>query len=304
MTGRSHSVRSGLLIGLAGYIILAGGDVLVKTTTGQWPGPAFAALRYGFGAIGLAVLIAWRMGRGGFAFQKPWIQAMRGTAIATATFCFFLALQMMPIADATAISFTSPMFVALLSRMFLKDAPTPRSIAATLVAFAGVLIVLRPNIVAIGWPATLPVITAVAMSFLIIGNRLLGGTSNAVAPQFWAALIAFPILIVANLVGHFSGVDVLELSLPPVSVTIKALIVSVTATIGHMLLFLATQRASASLVSPMVYAQLMVAAVAGWLFFADPIDPVSGLGMALIVAAGLWLWAGQKRPTEIGGMPD
>src|SRR3546814_9999707 len=56
----THRNRAGLLLALGGFITLSAGDGIVKSTAGEWPGPAVAALRYVFGAAALGVLLAIR----------------------------------------------------------------------------------------------------------------------------------------------------------------------------------------------------------------------------------------------------
>jgi drug/metabolite transporter (DMT)-like permease len=77
-----------------------------------------------------------------------------------------------------------------------------------------------------------------------------------------------------------------------------------TATTGHWLIFRATELASAATIAPTTYAELVVAAGAGALLFGDYPDAVSVGGMALIVAAGLWVWRSQKGPVVVAETPD
>jgi drug/metabolite transporter (DMT)-like permease len=117
---------------------------------GQWPGPAIAALRYMFGTLGLAAILLLREGWAGFHMQRLGWQAVRGFGIALSATTFFTALQIMPFAEATAISFTSPIMTALLAAAVIGEPMKRETWIASLIAFAGVLIVLRPNFVAIG----------------------------------------------------------------------------------------------------------------------------------------------------------
>ena len=150
MSAPIHVPRSALLLGLSGFALLAAGDSVIKTIAGEWPGPATAALRFALGALGLGAALAWREGRRGFVVPRPWLQVARGAALATATLCFFSAIFVMPLADATAIQFASPMLTALVSWLMLGERATRKALIATLIAFVGVIIVLRPNIADLG----------------------------------------------------------------------------------------------------------------------------------------------------------
>ena len=122
-----RTARSALLIALAGFAILSVGDAIVKSMRGDWPGTAVAALRYSFGTLGLAVVVALRHGRAGFVLPRAGLQLGRGLAVSLATICFFMAVMAMPLADATAIQFTSPILTAMLAPLVLKErSPPPR----------------------------------------------------------------------------------------------------------------------------------------------------------------------------------
>jgi drug/metabolite transporter (DMT)-like permease len=289
---------------LTGFVVLALGDVVVKSMAAEWPGSAIAALRYTFGALGLAVLVAFRFGRSALVLPKPWVQFGRGIAVGTATATFFLSLRLMPLADATAIVFTSPIWTVILSFIFLRERPKPAVLVAILLATAGVLLILRPNVLAFGWEALLPLIAAVAMACLFILNRQVGGLAPVIVMQLIVAVMALPILFSLAAIGHWSGDPAQLLAWPTPSVVLRCAIVAFTATLGHWFIFRATELASASTIAPMTYVQLLVAVAAGMLLFGDwPTLAMAG-GAALIIAGGLWLWRSQRPPTAaVDGRP-
>ena len=88
-----------------------------------------------------------------------------------------------------------------------------------------------------------------------------------------------------------------------VEVILKCGLVAFTATTGHLLIYSATVRASAAVVAPMTYVQLIVAAALGWAWFGHRPDGAMLGGAALIVMGGLWLWRSQK-PTSVPETPD
>jgi drug/metabolite transporter (DMT)-like permease len=288
-----RSVSAALLIALSGFAILSVSDAVVKSMAGQWPAPAVSALRYSFGALGLALYVALRHGRAGFVVPRPWLQAGRGAAVALATICFFMGVMAMPLADATAIQFTSPILTALLAPLVLGERTRPATGVATLLAFAGMLVVLRPNVLALGPVALFPIGAAFGMSWLMMFNRMAVGSAPVMVLQFAVALFAAPLLIGAVAVMVAMG---LEVGWPAPLVVLKCLIVALFATTGHSLIFAAVERASASVVAPMTYVQLLVAAALGWAWFGDAPDAPAFLGAALIVAGGLLLWRAQKSP--------
>jgi drug/metabolite transporter (DMT)-like permease len=223
--------------------------------------------------------------------------------VATATLCFFMGVMAMPLASATAIQFTSPIITALLSPFVLKERP-PRAVwTATLLAFAGVLVVLRPRLLALGPMALYPVGAAFGMSWLMMFNRKAAGDAPILVMQLLLAAFAAPLLIVAAALLHLTGDPHFTLPAPSGIVVAKCLAVAVFATTGHSLIYTAVLRATAATVAPMTYVQLLMAATLGWLWFGSRPDAPTFAGAALIIAGGLLLWRAQKAP-PVAETPD
>jgi len=304
MGGRvTQNARFALILALCGFSILSVGDAVVKTMAGDWPGPAVSALRYSFGAIGLFIIVGAIEGRSGYRIPRPWLQVGRGAAVAFATYCFFMAVMALPLADATAIQFTSPMLTGLLSALVLGERAPKAVWGATALAFIGVLIVLRPNLLALGPAAFWPLGAAFGMAWLMILNRKAAGLASALSMQLLVAAMAAPLLIVAAILSHWSGIPAFRVPPPSLEVIAKCALVAFTATSGHILIYLATVRLSAAVVAPMTYVQLIVAAALGWAWFGNAPDAVMLGGAALIVAGGLWLWRSQK-PAVVPDTPE
>lgn len=264
----SRFSNSGPLVALCGFACLSVGDAVIKSIAGEWPGTAIAALRYTIGALGLG-LILWKV-EGRQAFHIPMVRAqlLRGSMVALATVCFFSAIFLMPLAEATAIQFTSPMITALLSALFLGERATRATWIASILAFAGVIVILRPNVELLGWAALLPLVAAFGMAGVMIGNRQVASAGSALQMQFLIAGVAAPFLILSALIGHFSGLEPLQVDWPDWSVVARCALVAVTASFSHALVYLGTTRASAAQVAPMVYIQIIMAMMFGMLFLA------------------------------------
>jgi drug/metabolite transporter (DMT)-like permease len=299
----STSARTALILALCGFATLSIGDAVVKTMAGQWPGTAVAALRYSAGAVGLAIVVAMTEGRKGFRVPMPWLQLGRGAGVSVATICFFLGVMAIPLADATAIQFTSPMITGILSALLLGEKAPKAVWGATVLAFAGVLVVLRPNVIALGAPALYPLGAAAGMACLMICNRKAAGAASPVAMQFLVAMMAAPILVVAASLFALTGASQFQVAVPSANVVIKCVAIACTATVAHLLIYMAAVRASAAVVAPMTYVQLLVAAALGWILFGAAPDLSTFGGAALIIGGGLLLWRSQA-PKEVPETPD
>lgn len=290
------SPLQGMLLAITGFACLSLGDGVVKSISGLLPGTEIALIRYGFGAAGLALAVLLSRGPRGFVCPKPLLQIARGAAVAGATFSFFMGVQYMPVANANAIQFTSPMIAALLSAVLLGERATRAVWVATVLAFVGVLIVLRPQVLALGWPALYPLGAAFSMASLMIANRKAAGSAPLLELQFLVAVIAAPILLVVAVGLNATGLPQFALRMPSSILLLKCAFVAVTGTASHWLIFMATQRASAALVSPMMYVQLLVAITLGLIFFHTVPTPMMIVGAAIIIAGGLYLGLSQARP--------
>ncbi|WP_340586663.1 DMT family transporter [Erythrobacter alti] len=299
-----QSDRAGLLFALSGFCLLSVGDIVAKSIADEWTPTALAAFRYSLGAIGLSALLVMREGVKPLReIPRPAIQALRGFGVGLATVTFFASVWLMPLADVVAITFTQPMLTALLASVFLGERLRLTTILATIVAFIGVLVILRPNFAEIGLAALLPLVCAFGMSILIIANRAARGGGSALAAQAYVAVGAAALLVPTATIAHASGYDAVRFFWPEWHVLARAGAIAVIASTAHWLIFKGTQRAGAATVAPMTYGQLLIAIVLAWISFDEAPDLISMLGAVLIVGSGLWLWHDSRQrsvPAESG----
>lgn len=295
-----QSDRAGLLFALAGFSLLMVGDALVKGMRGMWSPAAMAATRYVLAAIGLGAILAAREGLSALRMPPSGLHWLRGLGVSLGSVGMFAAVWLMPLSEATTISFTQPMITALMAAAVLGERLRLSTIIATLAAFGGVVIVLRPDFAVLGVAALLPLFAASGMAMLVIANRVVAGTANVLVMQVYLAITASVILVIGTAVGHFSGIAALRMHWPDWTVVARCAIIAVTASFAHYLIYMGTVRAGAATVAPMTYGQLLVAVILGWIFFDDKPDALTLVGAAIIIGAGLYLWrAGRvKEPEE------
>jgi len=296
-----QNTRTGLLYALAGFALLSCGDAVIKTIAGQWSPVAVAALRFTMGAAGLSALLAWQEGPRAFRPTHPWLQLGRGFCMSMATIFFFSGIFVMPLAEATALIFVSPIIIAVLSGPLLGEKVPRATWIASALAFVGVIVVLRPNLAEVGWAALLPLGAASFFALMVIANRASAGQGSALSMQVFVAGWAAPILIGAATLGAVSGAERLAVGWPEWSVIARCAVVAVTASTAHWLIYQGTMRAGASSIAPTTYIQLLVAVIIGWWWFGDAPDAMTLVGAAIIIAAGLYLWrAGKAKSLRTG----
>ncbi len=291
---------SGLVYAIIGFATLSVGDAVVKSMAGAWPAFAVAALRFSIGAAGLSLLLLRSEGPRGFIPTHPWLQLARGVCLAVASVSFFSAIYLMPLAEAMAIGFLAPVLTQLLAGVLLGETVHRRVWAASLAAFAGVVIVLRPNLAELGVAALLPLNSALFFALLMITNRASAGQGSALSMQVFVAGVCAPILIAGAALAKFSGVAAFDFGWPSWDIVLRCGIVAVTASTAHWLAYLGTAKAGAAAIAPSLYVQMLVAIALGWWWFGDRPDLVTLGGATLIVGSGLYLWrAGTREALSI-----
>lgn len=285
-----QSDRAGLLYALAGFCTLSIGDAIVKGMAGQWPAPAMAATRYVVGSMLLVVLLGRREGRAAIALPRDKLQWLRGVAISCSAIGMFFAVWLMPLSEATTIAFTQPMITAVLAATILGERARRSTWVATLIAFVGVFLVLRPNFATAGWGSLFPLMGATGMAVTIITNRAVTGRASVLAMQYYMSVTAMIFLIGVTVVAHFSGIETFRLTWPDWTIIARCAFMGVSATVAQMLIYMGTVKAGAGTIAPMTYGQLLMAVVLGWFFFGDKPDALAMLGAAIVIGAGLYLW--------------
>jgi drug/metabolite transporter (DMT)-like permease len=264
---------------LLSTIFLSGADVVSKYLAASLPALQITWLRYcAFTVIMLS--LAWRGGgRARLRTQRPKLQLLRGFAVAASSIVFVLSLKYLPIADATATSFVTPLFVTALSIPLLGEKVGWRRWAATTVGLVGVLIVVRPGGSGFQLASLLPVVSALTWAFALIVTRQMSTTESPLTTLAWSAMI---------------GLGVVSLLLPfawqPLTFqsVLLGIFIGVASTIGHWLVILAFRHADASLLAPFSYAQLLWVSVFGFFLFAALPDLWTLVGAVIIAGSGLY----------------
>ena len=272
----------GVLLQLAALALFVAMDSLVKLLTTEFAVPQLMWARFLVGFLVMAVFIRLATGQLPWRSKAPGLQALRSLLLAGCNLLFSSALVVIPLADATAIGFASPLFTVALAAFWLGERVSLRRWAGVILGLIGVMIALRPPFLSGGdWPpaaALLPLGTALLFAVYQILTRRLAAVDN---PHTTILHTGFAASILTSLAQPFvwtwpGGGDWLML-----------LALGVLGGAGHGLLVLAFARAPASLLSPLSYSQLLWALLAGVLVFGDMPQPLALLGMAVIVAGGV-----------------
>lgn len=202
---------------------------------------------------------------------------------------WFYALALIPLAQVIALEFTSPIWVALLAPLVLGERLTWMRGLAAIVGFAGVLVVVRPEIGGISPPMIAAAASAIGFAGSALFTRRLTRTTTITCIMFWLTLMQ------AIMGFACAGIDG-DITLPAASSVPWLVAIGVTGLTAHFCLSTALSLAPAAIVMPMDFLRLPVLALIGMLFYAEPLDLAVVLGACLIFAAN-WL---NLRPSAIG----
>jgi len=269
-----------ILLMIAGVSCFALIDCIGKLLAVELPVVEIIWARNAFALLPLALLVPVRRWPGMLASRRPLLQAGRALLPLLGGGTIVLGLRYMSLADATAITFVSPLIVTMLSIPLLGEHVGLHRWSAVIVGFAGVLVVARPGGGTIGWGALLPLSTAVSFAFYQIATRALARGTPPLQTYAYTIVIG---AIASSLAAPFVWQA-------PSALAWALMVVSgVGFGMGHYCVIRAFDTAGAAALAPFVYTQLIAAALLGFVVFADVPDSATVAGALVIAASGLYV---------------
>jgi drug/metabolite transporter (DMT)-like permease len=227
--------------------------------------------------------------------ERKGLQVLRSILVFFATVCMFIAMGLMPIADAVAIAFVAPLFAVGLSVVILGEKVGPRRWAAVLVGFVGMLIIIRPGGGVLQWAALLPVFMAFFYALYQNITRMIRDSTSSLNALFYTALV-----------GAIAASFALPFYWQVPSLTQAAMLVAIgfLGGLGHWFIIMAYERAEVSAVAPFGYTELIWATVFGYLVFGEFPDLYTFIGAGVIAAAGLYVLYRERQARAPAVLPD
>lgn len=280
MSVRSASIALPIAVATAGIAFFSGMDALMK----------HLAI-----SIGVYNALLWRTfagaligGAAWFGLGNRWpawpvlrIHLIRGVLSAVMAFLFFWGLARVPLAQGVALAFVAPLIALYLAAAILKERISRRAVLASLLGFAGVLVILAAQWEAeMGPDAFRGALAILASACLYAWNIILMRQQAQVAAPmeiafFMSAIMTSCFLVAAPMLAE----------MPPMA-ELPAILAAAALAFGSlMLLSWAYARAEAQYLAPVEYTAFVWASLLGFLFFAEPVQPLTLAGAAMIVVA-------------------
>ncbi|MDE0780223.1 MAG: DMT family transporter [Alphaproteobacteria bacterium] len=264
---------------VAGVACLAGNHSIVRIVADEVGAFETSALRF---IWALPLMLPWilkgkgevlRTKRHGLHFVSALLTAMT-------TALLFLGLAHLPVALATTLNFTAPLFTTIMAVVLLKERVELARWAATVVGFMGVLVVLRPGFVVFDPATLLPIASAAGVTLWYFTLKRLGRTESTatitVYQTVWVSLLLFLLALPNWQTPSFTALWL--------SISMAAM-----GTAAIFLMARAFELADASLIAPFDYARLPFVALFGYLLFDQIPDRYTVLGAAIIIGSAFYI---------------
>ena len=237
--------------------------------------------------FGLLVMLPWVLRHRGEVLRtrRPGLHFLRAALGLLAMSLWFWTLSVLPLAEATALSFTAPIFATLLAVPFLGETLSRRRLAAIAGAFLGALVILRPGARVLDPAALVALATALVWGASTVLVKLLGRTEAPAAIVTWMVLLLTPL----------SGLLALPVwRTPDAGELLAFLALGLVGSTGHYCMSRALASTDAGRILPFDYLRLPFVALLGWLVYAQPLDLWTWIGAGVI--AGCSIWGARDRP--------
>lgn len=274
---------------LKGFLLLACGlflfcclDCTTKYLVAHYNVPTVSAMRYMVHCLLMLAILAPRHSHQLIKTQRTSLVIVRAVALVFTTLFVGLALQRMPLAETTCLIFTAPLFVVLLATPVLGEKVGTLGWLAVIIGFLGMLLVVRPGSGLNSLGILFALLGAIANATYQLMSRLLVPTEKAIALLFYTAMVG-SLCFGLILPWYWEGKTPTQLEL------VLFVMLGIFGGSGHYFFTLAYRHASASVLAPVTYLQLLWAALLGWLIFDTAPQGLSILGMLIVAGAGVMI---------------
>jgi drug/metabolite transporter (DMT)-like permease len=264
-----------IALAVGATLLFGSSDTISKYLSGSLPIVEFIWIRYVLFLIMAAFLVRHRS----MVARNPRQQIARGLCVVGSSILFVYGVREMTMAQATTISFLSPLLITMLSIPLLGETVGPRRWAAVGAGMLGMLVVVRPGMGGFQPAALFGVASSLCWALALIITRKISSSDTPQTTVFWSAAIGTAVL---TLMLPFEAVW------PTASQLGWSLVLGVLASGGQWLVILAHRIAPASLLAPFFYSQLLWVTGLGFLVFGNLPDQWTLAGASIIIASGLY----------------
>jgi S-adenosylmethionine uptake transporter len=303
ITPLRHEVGLGLFLMVLSVLISPIIDIFAKLAVTSVPATEITFVRLLFQMTVLGPICLLRGTLFDVTWKKMGLHATRGLLMAITMITFVTPLAVMEVADAIAIFFVEPIILTILGSIVLKETIGWRRYTACGVGFFGSLLVIQPSLQEVGPIALLPVVSAFSLALFFMLTRLVAQKEDPWSMQFYAGLWGGLFAGLLLLFGNSAGIPFLTPVMPNMTNTLYIAGAAVAATIAGVLGVYAYRSAPASTLAPLQYLEIVSATILGWWVFGHLPDAVKWLGIAIIIASGLYVIWRERQLNKMATTP-
>jgi drug/metabolite transporter (DMT)-like permease len=269
-----------------GGFFLTVNDAIQKWMTDDFPRGKLLAVRGMFVMIPI-LFFAWRLGGlSTLRIHSRRGQVVRAILVCTTSFLFITALSLMPLADAIALTFVSPLILTGLAAVALGEPVGWHRWMAVLVGFLGVIIMLRPGAGVVQWAAAFPLGVAFLGAVRDVVTRRMHDTESTIAIMFYSFLAVIVVYSTTAVYG-WKQISGPQLALFAVNGLVLGL--------AHFFLIEALRLTGAAVIAPYKYITMVWALLFGFVLWGDSPDAWMMVGGVLVVGSGLYILRRESR---------
>ncbi len=309
MTAATHA-KTRNLIGIGslalGVFVFSIQDAILKGLSGDHAVTLAIVIRSIVGLPILLVMVHFECGLKRLLSPNWKLLVLRGVILLTAYTTYYMAFPALPLAEAIALFFISPIFVTILASVFLHEKVSPKAWLAVIAGFIGVLIILQPGSGLFEPAALLSLFSAASYGFSMVLARKYGADEPSTVMAFYVNAVYM--IAAALIAAGFSASGIVALGHPILDFLVRpwampglrdlALmgLCGIIAAVAMSLLTHAYRMAKANLVTVFEYTGMVWVPLWGYLFFAEVPKLTTFIGTAIIIAAGIFAVRSAKQP--------
>jgi drug/metabolite transporter (DMT)-like permease len=275
---RSDNPPRGIVLTVCACAVFAVADVTSKYLSTGLPIVEIAWIRYVL-FLGIAATLAARAPERAFQPRNPRLQIVRGLCVTGSSVLFVYGIREMTMAQATTISFLSPLLITVLSIPLHGEIVGLRRWTAVLVGMIGMLIVVRPGSAGFQPAALFGVASSCCWALALIITRKIASSDPPRTTILWSSMVGAAVLTILL---------PFEAAWPTWEQLALCLMLGGLSSAGQWMVVLAHRLAPASLLAPFSYTQLPWVAVGGYIVFNNLPDRWTLVGASIIIASGLY----------------
>ena len=258
-------------------VMWAASDASAQWLTKSLPPLEVTWMRYG---VHVLILFPWLRGslRSAIHSQHPFKQVLRGAFSVLSAITFILGLTLIPIADATAITFVAPFVIMGLAALLLHEYVEPRRWIAAAVGLTGVVVIVQPGSDAFHWYALLPLLAAIFGASAIVMTRLMPNDDPKVT-MVYTGIVGLTTLSFIVPIGWV---------MPSIENLLVGVMMGIFGAAANILQITVYRQLPASLLAPFSYSQLVWASLLGFGLFGVWPTVATLIGAGIIAGSGLY----------------